>query len=255
MDWQEVYLLELILMRMLGFVLLSPLFGRGAVPAIVRTGFGLALAVFIAGYVPVNTVLVPSTGLELALRLLLELGVGLVLGFVMRLFFSVVQFGGEIIDNQMGMTMAQIYDSSSQMNLTVTGSLLNILLILNFFAANGHYTLLRIMLASGRLLPYGQAAFSDEVTAYVVEIFLACVVLSVKLAMPILASELLSEIGMGILMKAIPQINAFVINIELKVIVGLFLLLVFLTPMNEFLLDVERQMLQSLEQALGVLAG
>ena len=60
---------------------------------------------------------------------------------------------------------------------------------------------------------------------------------------------------MGILMKAIPQINAFVINIELKVIVGLLLLLVFLYPMNEFILLVEQEMLQSLEQALGVLAG
>ena len=65
----------------------------------------------------------------------------------------------------------------------------------------------------------------------------------------------LSEIAMGILMKAIPQINAFVINIELKVIVGLALLLVFLTPMNEFLLEMEQEMLQSLEQSLGVLAG
>ncbi len=44
---------------------------------------------------------------------------------------------------------------------------------------------------------------------------------------------------MGILMKAIPQINAFVINIELKVIIGLLLLFLFLTPFNEFLLEME----------------
>lgn len=255
MDWGEIYLLELILMRMLGFVLFSPLFGRGSIPGIARTGLTLALAVFTAGFLPAGPAELPATTLEFALRLLLELGVGMVLGFLMRLFFSVVQFGGEIIDAQMGMTMAQVYDSSSQINLTVTGSLLNILLILNFFAENGHYTLLRILLASGRLLPFGQAAFGEEAAAYVLEVFFTCMVLSVKLAMPILAAEVLSEVGMGILMKAIPQINAFVINIELKVIVGLFLLLVFLTPMNEFLLDMEQGMLQSLEQALGVLAG
>ena len=151
--------------------------------------------------------------------------------------------------------MAQIYDSSSQMNLTVTGSLLNVLLILNFFAENGHYTLLRILVASGRLLPFGQVTFGEEIASYTVEVFLTCMVFVVKLAFPILAAELLSEIAMGILMKAIPQINAFVINIELKVIVGLALLLVFLTPMNEFLLEMEQEMLQSLEQSLGVLAG
>ena len=78
--------------------------------------------------------------------------------------------------------------------------------------------------------------------------------LSIKLALPILAAELLGELGMGILMKAIPQINAFVINIELKVIIGLGLLFFFLTPINEFLLSIEQEMLQELERMLQHLA-
>ena len=80
-------------------------------------------------------------------------------------------------------------------------------------------------------------------------------VLAVKLAMPILAAELLGEVGMGILMKAIPQINAFVINIELKVIIGLLLLFVFLVPTNEFLLQLESDMLGELGQMLEALRG
>lgn len=80
-------------------------------------------------------------------------------------------------------------------------------------------------------------------------------VLAVKLALPILAAELLGELGMGILMKAIPQINAFVINMELKIIIGLVLLLAFLTPINEFLLDVEKNMLDTLGGMLQVIAG
>ena len=58
---------------------------------------------------------------------------------------------------------------------------------------------------------------------------------------------------MCILMKAIPQINAFVINMELKVIIGLVLLFVFLTPFNEFLLQAEAQMLTEMEQAVRLL--
>ena len=58
---------------------------------------------------------------------------------------------------------------------------------------------------------------------------------------------------MGILMKAIPQINAFVINIELKVIVGLVLLFLFLTPINEFLLDAEKGMLNSMGRMLEII--
>ena len=58
---------------------------------------------------------------------------------------------------------------------------------------------------------------------------------------------------MGILMKAIPQINAFVINIELKVIIGLVLLFLFLTPINEFLLGIESEMLDQIAYALQVI--
>ena len=87
------------------------------------------------------------------------------------------------------------------------------------------------------------------------ELFLTCIVLAVKLALPILAAELLGEISMGILMKAIPQINAFVINIELKVIIGLGLFFLFLVPIQEFLLSAELEMLASLRRVLETAAG
>ena len=60
---------------------------------------------------------------------------------------------------------------------------------------------------------------------------------------------------MGILMKVIPQINVFAINIELKVIVGLTLLLLLMTPISGFLLDVEQEMLLSLQRVLPLMSG
>ena len=253
-DWARLYLFELIFMRMSGFLLFNPLLGRSNLPAMVKTGMALVLSILVFGTAGTG-VPQPDTLVELAFRLLLELGIGLVLGFVMRVVFSVVQIGGEVIDTQMGMTMAQIYDASSQANLSVTASLLNILLILDFFAENGHYTLMRLLTTSGELVPYGAAALGDGVYAYVIELFLACMLLAVKLAMPILAAELLGEVGMGVLMKAIPQINAFVINIELKVIIGLLLFFLLLTPFNEFLLELESGMLSELGRILRLIGG
>lgn len=253
-DWAQLYLLELIVMRMTGFVMFNPIWGRSNVSGFVKAGFILVLSV--ATYSIGGEGLspeVPNSILTLAVPLVLELGVGYSLSFVIRLFLSVVQVGGEVIDTQMGMTMAQIYDASTQSNMTVTGSLLNILLVLDFFAENGHYTLMRILITSGDLVPYGSAAFGQSVASLVADLFLSCMVLAVKLALPILAAELLGEIGMGILMKAIPQINAFVINMELKVIIGLGLFLLFLVPINEFLLSTEAQMLSELRRILQVI--
>ena len=249
MDWSELYLFTLIFTRCSGFVLMNPILSRSNLPTLVRAGMIMVFSIFLFGLAD-QTPAVPATVLEFGLRLLLELGVGFVLGFVMQLFFMVVGVGGEIIDAQMGLNMAQVYDSSSQVNMTVTAALLNVLMILTFFAENGHYTMLRIFESSQRIVPYGQVVFGKEVASGVTEVFLACMLLAVKLSLPILAAEMLGELGMGILMKAIPQINAFVINIELKVIIGLVLLLLFLTPINEFLLDVESQMLKTMSQAL-----
>jgi flagellar biosynthetic protein FliR len=57
---------------------------------------------------------------------------------------------------------------------------------------------------------------------------------------------------MGILMKAIPQINVFSINIELKVLIGLILLLLLISPFSEFLLQTEMTMLDSLRELLAM---
>ena len=249
MDWSQLYLYTLIFMRTSGFVLLNPLLGRTSLPNLVRAGVAMVLSIFLFGVVD-QAPAVPANVLEFMLRLLLELGVGFVLGFVMQLFFMVIEVGGEVIDGQMGLTMAKVYDSSSQVNMTVTAALLNVLMILTFFAENGHYTMLRIFLSSQQVVPYGQVMLGQQAASGVTEVFLSCMMLAVKLSLPILAAELLGELGMGILMKAIPQINAFVINIELKVIIGLVLFFLFLTPISEFLLGVESEMLRTMSRVL-----
>ena len=81
-------------------------------------------------------------------------------------------------------------------------------------------------------------------------IFVECTILGVKMCMPILAAELIAQMGMGILMKVIPQINVFSINIELKVIIGLLLLLLLTAPFSEFLLTAEQNMLDTLSDLL-----
>lgn len=254
MDWRALTLFLLVLARMSGVVLFNPIFGRQSIPGLVKSGFILLLSITaytMTDYLPEA----PGSILETLVLLGLELFLGYVLGLVMNLFFYVPLLGGETIDMQMGMSMGRTYDPSSQTSTTVTASLLNILMMLLFFAGNGHYTLLRIFMASGRVVPYGQAGFGPDVYQAILELFISCTVMGIKLCMPILAAELLGQVGMGILMKVIPQINVFAINIELKVIIGLSLLLVLMAPFSEFLLEAESTMLRALRSLLPLMAG
>lgn len=251
-DWAELTLFLYIIARMSGFVLFNPILGRKGLPAIFLSGVILTLSVAAYGTAPVHTVQVPATTVTLALRILLELSLGLLLGMVMNFFFYIPQLAGSVVDTQMGMTMSQIYDAGSQSNLSVTGTVLNILMMLLFFAANGHHTLLRIMITSGQLIPFGGAAISADALDLMLEIFVQCTILAIKLCMPILAAELVGQVGMGILMKVIPQINVFSINIELKVIIGLGLLFLLIAPFSEFLLQAEMTMLERLGDVLAL---
>lgn len=254
MDWSSLTLFLLIVGRMTGCVAFNPLFGRRGIPAMVKAGFILMLSVCVFSVTPVR-IDVPETMLGLALVFLLEMFLGYVLGLVINLFFYIPVMAGSTIDMQMGFSMASTYDPASGIQVTATSTLLNILMSLLFFAANGHHTLIRIFAVSGRVVPFGAVTLGTDLYEALIELFIDCTILGVKLAMPILAAEMMGQVGMGILMKVIPQINVFVINIDLKVILGLVLLLVFLTPFSQYLLEVETQMLVTLQRILPLMSG
>ena len=247
LDWEALTLFLLILMRMTGFVVLNPLIGRRGVPGVVQAGMVMVFAVTVFSFQGGGGVAVPDTLLEV-----LEFVLGYLLGLVVNIFLYIPLLAGGMIDVQMGMSMGATYDPGSQSSITVTAHILNALMILLFFTANGHHTLFRILITSGELVPYGAVSLSPNLASVMVELFAACSLLGVKLCMPILMAEVLGQIGMGILMKVIPQINVFAINIELKVIVGLLLLLVLMAPMSEFLLAAEKQMLLELQRLLAM---
>lgn len=252
-DEGALTLFLLITARVSGFVLFNPLLSRQNIPGAFRAGFVLIFSVFT--YSVTGGRLAPPAGvLTLAAAILMELALGVVLGLVVQFFFYIPQMAGHVIDTQMGLTMNQIYDAGSQTNLSVTGTLLNTLMILLFFVGNGHHTLLRIMVTSGEIVGYGNISIGNDVTNLALELFMECTVLAVKLAMPILAAELIGQLGMGVLMKVIPQINVFTINIDVKILVGLLLLLMLLYPFSEYLLEVERMMLDSLHSMLALMA-
>lgn len=253
-DWGAFTLFLYILMRMSGFVLFNPVFGRNGIPALFRAGLIglLSMTVFYAygGSAPV-----PDSLFSFAFRLLMELGAGFAVGIVMRFFFFIASQAGEIVDTQMGLSMAKAYDPSTGAQETVTGNMLNTLMLLLFIAENGHITLLRLMLTSGEIVPFGTGMLGMRLADDVLQLFTECALLALKIGLPILAAELMGQVGMGVLMKVIPQINVFTINIDLKIIIGLVILLLLLSPMSEVLLEAESNMLGAVRQVVAAAGG
>ncbi len=245
----QLTLFSLILMRMSGFILMNPILGRNNIPARVKGGFIFILTVTVYSS-SMGEAFEVASSVEFAFLLLKEFAAGYVVGYVMHLFFFIVSFAGYMIDYQMGLSMATVYDPQSNAQMPVTGSLFQTWLVLLFFAVDGHLALMRILLTSAEIVPYGGIVITQGLSLRVLDIFLECVGMGIRFAMPMMAAEFLVEMGVGILNKVVPQISIFIINIQMKLIVGTGLLVLLFAPTGEF---IEKIMTTMMKTVRGIL--
>lgn len=243
----------LVLARMSGCVFFNQIFGRGSIPAIIKISFSLMLAITVYGIIPPTDKIIISSVLEYSLIILKEVFIGYIIGYIISMFFSIVVIGGEIIDLQIGMSMSKIYDPSSNVSMGISGSLLNAFIILLFFSARGHLSLIQIFITSCKLIEIGSFTIPQNLFYNMVEMFSQILIFSLKLALPILAVEIITEAGVGILMKAIPQIQVFSVNIQLKLFVGLFLMMMLVPSFSTFLENILTIMFETIQKDLTLL--
>lgn len=252
LEMNRILLFSLIVMRISGGILFNPILGRRDVPSLVKVGMILTLS-FLVVFYDTSPVVEAENTIVYAVLLSKEFGVGLVIGTIVNLFLYIIILSGEVMDLQLGLSMSKIYDAQSNISLSLTSTFFNVLFILLFFASNAHLALIRLLLTSGEIIPYGNVVFDNVLSSAVLTIFCDCTILALKLAMPILAAEIITEVGVGIMMKAIPQIDVFSVNIQAKVLLGLVLLLILFTPMSEFVENLIELMFQRIQEALSLM--
>lgn len=247
----------LIAMRMSGFVFLNPVLGRRNIPAMVKAGLALCLTVMLYTTAESQEMaqVEAESSLMFALLLFKEFALGYLLGFVMQLFDMVMTFAGTVIDFQMGISMAMVYDPQNGGQVALTGNIFQIYFLLLFFAVDGHLALFRILVTSAEAVPYGAVAFSQSTAWGLLDLFVQCVVFAVQMAFPFLAFEFVVQIAVGILTKLNPQINLFVLSIQLKLTIGLILLMFLVSPIGSYIGNMITTMMDTLSDILKAAAG
>lgn len=243
----------LILARMSGCVFFNQIFGRGNLPVLLKTSMSLFLTITVYGMLPPETDIVIGSLIEYILLVAKEIFIGYIIGHLISLFFSTVVISGEILDMQTGMSMSKIYDPSSNLSMGITGSFLNLILMLVFFSANGHLTLIQIFITSCKLIKIGNFSIPADLFMNMVELFGQILILALKLSMPILAVEIILEAGIGILMKAIPQIQVFSVNVQLKILLGLLMLMILVPTFSTFIDNSVTLMFDTIKNSLSAL--
>jgi flagellar biosynthetic protein FliR len=210
-------------MRISGAIIFNPLLGRNNVPVILKGALSLIIAFLLTS--TLGTLKIQMNGIvQFTVSCLLELGVGLAIGVLISAIFSVVLIAGEVIDLQMGFSMSVFYDPKSGINMPIVGSLFNALLIMVFFAGNAHLSLFSLVADSFKLIPPGTGFPTIKSAQFIILMFKDVFELGLRLAVPILAVELVVQIAMGILMRAVPQINIFTVGIQIQTLAGLIMI-------------------------------
>ena len=104
-DWAALTLFLFISARMSGFILFNPILGRNNVPGNIRLGMAIILTVYLFSFTEPQPLEMPNSILVMALRMIVELFLGFLLGMVFNFFFYIPQLAGSMVDTQMGMTM------------------------------------------------------------------------------------------------------------------------------------------------------
>ncbi len=218
----------LMFLRVSALIISSPIFGRKTMPNLIKVCLCLAIT-YVMFAANLNSPQ-PEYGNVVGYIVLCvkEMLFGLVLGFVMTLFFSLVQIAGQYIDMQMGFGMVNVLDVQSQTTVPISGDLLGIILTITFFGVNGHLKLIYILHNTFAQIPVGTVTLNPLVGMTAVEVFVLAFMLAVHVALPMVMAGLLAEVALGFLTRAVPQINVFVVGIPIKVMLGLMMLVLVL---------------------------
>ncbi len=226
-----VYLM--VLVRVSGIFTFNPIFSRNGVPNTVKAGASLvlALATTMAGGYEYT---IPSGLLPFAFDFAKELLVGAVLGFFVNLMLQVFSMAGEVTDMQLGLSMAKSYDPTFG-NAGLSTQYYSLWFMMYFFAVGAHKSYIKLFALSYETIPIGYTSFNINIPIVIARYFQSVLELGLKLAMPVMIASLVTEFCMGVLMKAVPTIHVFVLNIQIKMLVGFVVLAASCGVVGEFI--------------------
>ena len=246
----------LLVFRVGGLVLSSPIFGRVNIPVIAKIGFTAAISYLFFTLFPQTEAISYTTLIGFVLLCASELLLGMALAFITNIFFSLTAYtAGQIIDMQIGFGIVNVYDVQNNMQAPVMGNILNIMLLILFFAVDGQQVLIKMIYLTIDSMPVGTLAFAPNIGIVALASFTRAFMLGLMMALPILASGLTLEIVFGLLVRAVPQIHMFVVGIPLKMLVGIIVFAATIPVFAGFSTRIFEEMFKGIEQMFAAFVG
>lgn len=210
-----------IFLRITSFFLVSNGFFPKGTPAILKGVIGIIISFAVASGVDYSNVTSIENDFMTIVYMISEVLCGLVLGYIVNLVFQVVKMAGAFIDLQVGLSMMNIVDPTSEESNTIISNLTYNLALVIFFISNGHHLVIGCLTKSFSVVGIGKAINFSNSFETILDAFISYFELGLRIAIPLLLVILIVELSMALISRTVPQINVLILGIPVKIVVGL----------------------------------
>jgi flagellar biosynthesis protein FliR len=216
----EIVRFMIVLLRISGIMLLAPFFSSQTIPIQVRAAFALIASFILAPSLPLSAVPAALNLGNLVTVFPCEFLFGILLGFAAMCVFAGFQFAGQVISFQLGFSVINVIDPQTQVESSVFSFLQNYIGLLFFLLINGHHWFLLAINQSFATLPVGGATFHASMMAYTIRLTADLFIIGLRIAGPVIAVSVITDVVMGAIGRTAPQINIMIVGMPLKTLIG-----------------------------------
>jgi flagellar biosynthetic protein FliR len=223
LDIPDAEMWFLVMVRMLAALAPAPIFGHRSVPTVAKVGLAAGLAWLLV--MPGGTKVARPEGWEpFLLALVAEMGLGLLLGFAVSLAFWAVTMAGDLVALQMGFGFAGTLHSSLEQSSSALSQFYTLAATLVFLTIGGHRMFLSALANTLAIAPPYSFIVGDLHLHRVIELASTIFAAAFQIALPVLGTLLLVDATLALLSRVLPQLNAFIFGLPLKIAAGLLAL-------------------------------
>jgi flagellar biosynthetic protein FliR len=209
--------------RLSGLFLFAPFVGSGVIPPQIKATLVLGLTFVLYPLASPNFPQMPLNHWPIVA--LGELTIGAAIGIATSIVFDAVQMAGQVLSVQMGYSLVNILDPTTQVESTVVAMFHQLIAMLIFLRLGVQFGLVRAIADSFSYLPPGSAHLSGAFIRTLLSCGGIVIAIGIQIAAPVLSATLLTDIVLGLLGKASPQLPVMLLGPAIKSILGLLVLI------------------------------
>ena len=230
--------LFLLFVRTVSLFSSAPIFGQRNIPAQVRIGLAGLMSYVLLQASPNSIASMPDSIGYYALLVSNEVIFGLLLGFIATLAVTGLTMAGTLIGNALGLNAAQLLSPMTGQQVTLMDQFYTMIAGLVFLSIDGHHWLIMAVAETLRVAPVGSFQVDPTMLADLMPLSSAIFVAGMRIALPVFGTVILTDVGLAVVARAVPQMNIFIVGLPLKVLVGLGAMIVTLPLMGPTIVNI-----------------